>query len=161
MSDQWPYGLPIFRRSHRAISPDGSIVAEVNPASEVSMSNPTVGTLVISTGLRLDQCNPSFLWSDDSRYLAVPRYFRRLGLFRRQRLAVVDLVQRRVVVSRRAAWYFQPESFCGGLLVVVQEPFRAAKRVSWRVPEELTAFKPLSVAWPAATQPGRNPVGDP
>ena len=101
MSDPWPYNLPIFRRAHRAESPDRSAVAEIDPAYEVSMSNPTRGTLTLSTGLRLDSCNPSFVWSDDSRYLAVPWYFVRLGIFRRQRIAIVDVSSRRVFVSSR------------------------------------------------------------
>ena len=124
------------------------------------MGNPTVGTLTLSTGLRLDRCNPSFMWSDDSRYLAVPRYFYRLGLFRRQRLAVIDLVQRRVVVSPQTTWYFQPESFSGGLLVAIKEPSRLpARQLSWRVPDELKAFNVLPVTWPAAAQPGVAPDG--
>ena len=137
----WPYDLPIFRRAHRAVSPDGSVVAEIDPAHEVSMGNPTRGTLTLSTGLQLADCNPSFIWSDDSRYLAVPRYFFRFGLLRRQRLAVIDVVQRRVVLSRETAAYFQPESFTGGVLVVVKEPFRSAARSSWRVPKDLAAFE--------------------
>jgi hypothetical protein len=155
MSEPWPYNLPIFRRAYRAVSPDGSTVAEINPAYEVSMSNPTIGVLTLSTGFQLDGCNPSFVWSDDSRYLAVPRYFHRLGLFRRQRLAIIDLVERRVVVSPQMAWYFQPESFSGGLLVATKEPARTpARRLSWRVPDELAVFNVLPVAWPAAAQPG-------
>ena len=41
MDEPWPYNLPIFRRSHREVSPDGSVVAEIAQAFEVSMSNPT------------------------------------------------------------------------------------------------------------------------
>jgi hypothetical protein len=68
MDEPWPYNLPIFSRGHRAVSPDGTVVAEIAQAFEVSMSNPTVGTLRLSSGLQLDRCNPAFLWSDDSRY---------------------------------------------------------------------------------------------
>jgi hypothetical protein len=148
MSEPWPYSLPIFRRKRRAASPDGTTVAEIDPAYEVSMSNPTSGTLTLSTGLRLDRCNPSFVWSDDSRYLAVPRYFQRLGLLRRQRLAVIDVVERRVVASPQIACYFQPESFSEGLLVATREPFRSAESVSWRVPEDLADFRLVRTAWP-------------
>jgi hypothetical protein len=155
MDEPWPYNLPIFRRSHREVSPDGSIVAEIAQAFEVSMSNPTVGTLRLSSGLQLDRCNPAFLWSDDSRYLAVPRYFTRFGIFRRQRLTVVDTRARRVAVSPEIAWYFQPESFTEGLLTVLKEPFHSARRVSWKVPEHLAGFKVLDVDWPEAAQPLR------
>jgi len=75
------YNLPIWRSSHRATSPDGRHVAWIDPAYEVSMGNPTAGTFCLSTGLQLQRCNPSFLWSDDSRYIAVPRFFNRLDSF--------------------------------------------------------------------------------
>jgi hypothetical protein len=122
-------------------------MAEIDPAYEVSMSNPTRGTLRLSTGLRLDGCNPSFIWSDDSRYLAVPWYFLRWHVFRRQRMAVVDLIGRRVVVSPETAFYFQPESFCAGVLTATREPAQRGDRVCWRVPEDLVNFKELRSEW--------------
>jgi hypothetical protein len=109
-------------------------------AVEVGMSRPTCGTLRISTGVQLGRCNPSFVWSDDSRYLAVPRYVVRYGLFRRQRMVVIDVVGRTAVSSPETARYFQPESFSGGLLVATKEPFGRATRVSWRIPDELERF---------------------
>ncbi len=147
MTNPPPYHLPIFRRSHTAIAPDRSDTAVIDPAHEVSMSNPTLGTLHLSSGLVLENCNPSFIWSDDSRYLAVPMYFRRFGLFRRQRLAIVDTVERRVVTSPQTAYYFQPRSFRDGSLVVIKEPFGAAKRVTWQIPEQLNDFRAVEAQW--------------
>ncbi len=147
---EWPYNLPIWRRAHRASSPDAQIVAEIDAAYEISMGNPTCGTLRLSTGLELERCNPSFIWSDDSRYLAVPRYFDRLGVFRRQRMVIIDTRERRVVASTETAYYYQPESFLAGLLVATKEPFGSAKRVIWRVPEDMAGFKPVSAAWTEA-----------
>jgi hypothetical protein len=147
MSYPWPYNLPIFRCSHRATSPDGRVIAEIDPASEISMGNPTRGTLNLSIGLRLESCNPSFVWSDDSRYLAVPWYFSRWHVFRRQRMAVVDLTARRVLVSPDTACYFQPESFCEGVLTATREPTGKAERVRWRVPDDLGSFKELRAEW--------------
>ncbi len=107
------------------------------------MSNPTCGTLTLSTGLELDRCNPSFIWSADSRYLAVPRYVRRLGFFRRQRIVVIDTVEAKVLASPDTAFYFQPESFADGLLVVTKDPCGSATRVSWRIPVDLATFTPV------------------
>jgi len=151
MSELWPYNLPIFRRAHRASSPDGRIVAEIEEAFELGMSNPTCGTLKLSMGLQLDRCNPSFIWSEDSRYLAVPRYFVRFGLFRRQRMVVIDTLERKAGASPEIAFYYQPESFSNGLLVVTKEPCFSAKSVTWRIPEELARF--TSVALGVAAQP--------
>jgi hypothetical protein len=146
---EWPYNLPIWRSAHRASSPDGRFIAEIDPAYEISMGNPTFGTLRLSVGLELERCNPSFIWSEDSRYLAVPRYIYRLGLFRRQRMIIIDTLDRLVVASPETAHYFQPESFIRGRLVATKNPFRGAEPIVWRIPADLGSFTPLHAAWRA------------
>jgi hypothetical protein len=142
----WPYDLPIWRRFHRAQSPDGQHVAQIDPAYEVSMSNPTSGMLCISSGPHIERCNPSFIWSDDSRYLAVPQFF---GFFSRQRLLIVALEEKRVFASNERVWYFQPESFSRGQLLVTINPTRSARVMTFNIPSELSArFTRLSVPWP-------------
>ena len=126
-------------------------MAQIDPAWEVSMSNPTSGTLCVSNGLHLARCNPSFVWSDDSRFLAVPQFFSWFGFFRRQRLLVIWFDKHRVYASRETAWYFQPETFAGGRLVVTINPTSQRKRqVEFHVPDELPrAFaQELLVPWP-------------
>lgn len=145
MTDQeWPYNLPIFRIAHRAASPDGRFQAEIDPASEVGMSDPTSGTLRLSTGLQLERCNPSFLWSSDSRYLAVPQFFYRLGLFRRQRLLVIDVQGRTVFAAPDFTYYFQPESFSDGRLVVIRNPAASPRQVMWSIPADLARFRRIT-----------------
>jgi hypothetical protein len=133
-------------------------VAEIEQASEVGMSHPTAGTLRLSTGLEIDRCNPSFVWSDDSRYLAVPRFFHRLGLFRRQRMIVIDVLEQAALASPETAFYFQPESFTDGRLVATKEPFKTATQVAWRIPAELAKFTTVTLG-AAAQDPERS--GDP
>ena len=144
---QWPYNLPIWRSAQRATSPDGRFVAEIDPAYEVSMGNPTYGTLRITARLQLERCNPSFLWSSDSHYLAVPQFFDRFGLFRRQRLLVIDVQNRSVLASREFTWYFQPESFDNGRLVATKNPFRSPQQVAWQFPGDLDSFESMAVEW--------------
>ena len=62
------------------------------------MGNPRLGTLQLSDGLRLPQCNPSFLWSDCSRYLAVNQYHPLFGLFFRTRMVIVDCTDKDALV---------------------------------------------------------------
>ena len=147
---QWPYNLPIWRSSHRAASPDGRLVAQINPAWEVSMGNPTSGILCVSNGLHIERCNPSFLWSDDSRYLAVPRYFHKLGLFRRQRLLVIDFEKKSVYASHATAWYFQPETFSAGRLVATINPSGSKRPIEFQIPADLTRLftRDPWVFWP-------------
>ena len=149
----WPYNLPIWRASHQAASPDGQQIAQIDPAYEISMGNPTVGTLRLSCGLVVQQCNPSFIWSDDSRFLAVPQFFYRLGVFRRQRMLVIDMLRRQVFASPETAYYFQLTRFGGGELAVTKEPFKSAQKISWKIPAELGRFRPVRVKWATAVQP--------
>jgi hypothetical protein len=149
-AEQWPYSLPIWRRAHRAVSPDGQHVAEIDPACEVSMGNPTYGTLRLSAGLELEKCNPGFLWSSDSRYLAVAQFFNRFGLFRRQRLLIVVVHDRTVLASPDFTYYFQPASFSDGRLVVTKNPFRSPEEVVWSVPADLDHFTRIKTTWSGA-----------
>lgn len=117
------------------------------------MGNPTYGMLCVSGGPHVERCNPSFLWSDDSQYLAVPHFVRRFGLVTRQRLLIVALEKRRVFASLQIEAYFQPMSFSDGELVVAIDPFhRTRKRVArFRVPDDLgTRFERQHAAWPEA-----------
>ncbi len=167
----WPYNLPIWRRFYRALSPDGQRVAQIDPAYEVSMGNPTSGILCVTGGPHIERCNPSFIWSDDSHYLAVPQYFGFLG---RQRLLIISFAEKRVFASKEREWYFQPESFSRGQLLVTINPFRSPRsrgaliwgrhteewvkanpppEMTFSIPSELSArFTRLSrVPWPEST----------
>jgi len=48
-------------------SPDGTKTARLDDGHEIGMGAPTSGRLVLSTGLQLAGCNPSMVWSEDSR----------------------------------------------------------------------------------------------
>lgn len=166
----WPYNLPIWRRFYRAVSPDGKRVAQIDPAYEVSMSNPTSGTLCVTGGPHVERCNPSFVWSDDSHYLTVPQYF---GFFGRQRLLIISFEEKRVFASKERAWYFQPDCFSRGQLLVTINPFSSPRIrgapiavrhteewvkanpppvMTFQIPAELSSrFKRVSrVPWPEA-----------
>ena len=98
-TEDWPYNLPIFRRSHRAESPDGKMIAEIRVAREVGMSNPTAGLLELSAGMAIPNCNPSFVWSDDSRYLAVSQWAYAWVLFHGMQLLILEPASRDVHIA--------------------------------------------------------------
>jgi hypothetical protein len=141
--EPWPYNLPIFRRAFVAASPDGKLQAEISQAYEVSMSSPTIGVLKVSNGLTIKRCNPSFIWSDDSRYLAVPQLSYILGILLAVRVLVVDTHERFVFASRRFTAWIQPESFASGWLIVSVDPSGPAHEVRWQIPADLVTFKRL------------------
>jgi len=115
------------------------------------MGNPTSGILCLSIGLHIADCNPSFLWSEDSCYLVVPQFFRCLGL-PRQRLLIVVVQEQRVLASIQSAWYFQPESFTGSQLVVTKNPFKSPQHLQFTIPDDFgSRFKPVHVPWPEGT----------
>ncbi len=72
-------------------------------ASEISMSNPASGTLRLSSGLDIERCNPSFIWSDDSRFLAAPQWRYMLGLQLCKRIVLLDTAERLVYGSTALA----------------------------------------------------------
>lgn len=138
---EWPYSLPIWQTSLRLESPDGSRWAEIRDTVEVSMGNPTIGDLVLSSGRVISRCNPSFIWSDDSRYLAVPRYtkgwLRRAG---KQQLLVIDVIEDQTWSSPKLAWYILPKSFEGGVVTVTLDPAGKAKSASCRIADIRPGF---------------------
>ena len=139
------YNTPPWRRSHCATSPDGAINAEIAEACEHSMGNPTVGTLRLSNGLELLKCNPSFIWSDDSQYLAVPQWIRRFGLFLRQRLVIIDVGNDTIFASRFTYWLLQPREFVDGRLEVAVTSARGITWQPWQRPEPLIVDVPSAL----------------
>jgi hypothetical protein len=106
------------------------------------MSAPTLGTLCVSSELHIERCNPSFVWSDDSRFLAVPQYFLKFGLRRRQHVLVIAFDEQCVYASKVSTMYFQPESFVRGHLVVSLNPARSQRTIEFDIPSDLpTAFR--------------------
>src|SRR5687768_1942170 len=78
----WDYSLNLT-------SPDGQITAVIEVASEFGQGSPTIGTLKLSNGLTFESCNPSAVWSDDSKFLAVPQW----RTTQRQRILVISIEQ--------------------------------------------------------------------
>lgn len=76
------------------VSPDGRYRAEIMDAIEIGMGAPTSGTLIVSENryggavlVHLHACNPSLVWSADSRALAIPQWTAQ----RQQTLCIVSL----------------------------------------------------------------------
>ena len=131
---EWPYNLPIWQRSLNLPSPDGKMWAKIENAVEVSMGNPTVGTLVTSTGLQIKYCNPSFIWSDDSIYIAVPQYsYSRFWGVGKQRLLVIDISTNTKWQSTKLAHYIQPESFEHGEISIVMNPIKKPTTTNYAI----------------------------
>lgn len=106
------------------------------------MSNPTVGTLRMSNGLEILDCNPAFLWSSDSRYLAVPQWIHRFGLFLRQRLLMVDVDSNSEWASRFTHWLLEPRGFADSRLEIwVSSSFR----ITWQRKKPIVLVLPYAL----------------
>jgi hypothetical protein len=137
------YELPIFRRAHRAAAPSGLRTADIAASEESSMGNPSTGVLAVSDGLRIEHCNPSFIWSGDSRFLAVPQMMHPPGWRFRVRLLVIDTRDKVVYASRPYKAWLQPESFAADCLVVRADPFGVPSVLRWNIPGDLAPFEAL------------------
>src|SRR5688500_7244555 len=88
----WDYSLYLT-------SPGGQITGAINDGYEFGQGSPTIGTLKLSNGMTFESCSPSVVWSDDSKFLAVPQWKRT----QHQRLLVVSI--------ERRSFGYAPEKF--------------------------------------------------
>lgn len=148
---EFPFDQPIWQDSHRAVSPDGKHTAEISHAAEVSMGNPTKGTLALDT-VSIPDCSPGFHWSEDSRYLAVPQFTTSFwSSHGKQRLLVIDIEKQHIYASGKMAFYIQVESFASGILSLTLDLHRKGRQVKLIIPEELKQFRLLP--WPGVSHP--------
>ena len=110
-------------------SPDGLFEARIDEAYEIAMGGPTSGVLLLSNGVRLPNCNPSMVWSADSRYLAVPQWTKH----RMQRLAVVSMITRAITYAPGDYSVLQLERFADGVIVGIDSPIHEPRAVAIRL----------------------------
>lgn len=128
--------------------------ASIEDTVEVSMGNPTIGTLTTSTGLQVEHCNPSFIWSDDSFYIAVPQYtYSRIWGFGKQRLLIIDVNNNMKWESPKIAHYIQPESFELGEISIVVNPFKKPMTSTYNISTIKETFKARPTLPDKAPQP--------
>jgi hypothetical protein len=113
------------------VSPDGQKTARIVDAGEIAMGAPTAGRLSISSGMTLENCNPSMVWSHDSRFLAVPRWLPD----RNQQLVIVDVGTGKVRVVPGRYRVLQLESFDAGVVRGVDSPIHMPQPIAVRVTE--------------------------
>jgi len=140
IEQEWPYNLPIWRSSHKAVSPDGKYTAEIDPANERGMGNPSDGILKISNGQKFEECSPCFLWSSDSKFLVVPQFVTRYIIFGKQRILLINVEEKIVYASKDYSCYIQPKSFEDGLLVATHEPYEKPETLSWNITPDLNGW---------------------
>jgi hypothetical protein len=110
-------------------SPDGHLTAAIEDAREIGMGAPTRGRLVLSNGMTLEDCNPSIVWSEDSRLLAVPQWREargKAGLV--QRLAILDPGRRRVAYAEGTYRVLEIHRFAEGVVYCVDSPAHSPRR---------------------------------
>ena len=112
--------MPIspWAESVEVVSPDGEHVAKIEEASEVGMGAPTWGELRIDAHQVYDACNPSLVWSDDSRYIAVPQWTNE----RKQRLLIIRLSPRECRYAPDTFRVLELDSFNDGVIRGVDSP---------------------------------------
>lgn len=108
----WDYSLHLT-------SPDGLVTAVIDDASEVGQGGaPTYGTLKLSNGLTFEGCNPSAVWSDDSKFLAVPQW----RVVPRQRILVISIEQATVGYTADIFSLLELHSFSAGKIKGIDLP---------------------------------------
>ena len=137
--EPYPYNQPPWRRSHEATSPDGRWCAKIDYAPEVFMSGPTKGVLSISALFDISDCNPAFIWSDDSRFLAVPQW--KYLFRRRERLLVIDTQTKTVLASPSKFRLLDLKTFSGGVIAGVDSPVSKPRKIEVSLTEVMEKYK--------------------
>jgi hypothetical protein len=118
----------------RIESPDGTMWALIESPSEIAQGAPTFGELKISNGQSAHNCNPSILWSDDSRYLAVPQWFESF-----QRLLLIDTKLAKKILAPETYEVLELHSFDKGIVEGVDSPIYQPKKISIDIKNLFTA----------------------
>ena len=113
------------------MSPNGILTASVVNANEIAMGAPTSGTLKLSTGFVFNNCNPSFVWSDDSRFIAVPIWQSN----RSQRLAIINVENGKITHHKKKFRVLELCSFIGGVVSGIDSPIYKPERIELNLSE--------------------------
>ncbi len=107
----WEYDLNLT-------SPDGIFRAEITDAGEIAMGAPTSGTLVINDEFKLNNCNPSAVWSTNSQYLAIPQWTDK----KMQKLVVIDTKSGKLTISKKTFNVLVLNSFNNNIISGIDSP---------------------------------------
>ena len=92
------------------------------------MSGPTYGKLFGGDLFRIENCSPTFVWSSNSQFLAVPQW---RGIWRkRQQLLILDIEEKKVYTSRKKFRLLILNSFSDGILSLTESPLRKPQRLN-------------------------------
>lgn len=120
----WSYSL-------YSTSPNGQFTAVIDEASEIGQGAPTSGMLKLSNGLTFQRCNPSAVWSDDSKFLAVPQWTER----NMQRLLVISTEQKSVGYAPDIFSVLELHSFSEGKIKGIDSPIYKPHEIEIEISE--------------------------
>ena len=112
--------------SARLESPNGKFTALFKYGGEVCQGGPTYGVVSVSNGITFDSCNASFVWSDDSKYLAVPQWTR----YREQRLLLINSEFQTFQLLPEVFQVLELHSFTHGVVAGIDSPVYHPRPVS-------------------------------
>jgi hypothetical protein len=130
------YPISPWIDSVERISPDGRFRALITQATEIAMGGPTRGVLVIAENqrdgrvhARLESCSPSFIWSNDSRALAVPQW----TPSRKQLMAIVSVPSGRVALVAGEFHVLELHAFERGVVRGIDSPVYMPRNIQFPV----------------------------
>ena len=124
------------------LSPDGTMSAKVSVNGEVCQGGPTIGLFELSNGMKIESCNPSFVWSDCSNFVAVPQW-RKKFLATVERILVIDVVERTAIASTKTFDVVELKKFSGHLISGLDSPLRNSKEFTLDLNDPSDKFETL------------------
>jgi len=108
------------------------------------MAGPTKGILIIEGLFQIPDCSPTFVWSNDSQYLAVPQW--KYWFRRRERLLILDANEKSIHASRSIYQLLILNDFDDGILTGIDSSLWKPKQVKVSVCEALAKYKRIKQA---------------
>ena len=110
-------------------SPNQIHLASVTNANEIAMGAPTSGILSIDGKIISNSCNPSIMWSNDSKYLAFPEWTR----FNDQKLVVYSVSSGELKRFPKNYRVLEIQQFIGRHIKAVDSPICKPKEIDLEI----------------------------
>jgi len=135
----YPYNLPPWRRQFYLTAPNGQKSAIIYEAWELFMSGPTYGKLFVGKDFRIENCSPTFAWSADSRYIAIPQW---QGFWRRkEKILVLDMLEKKIYESREKYKLLIVDGFVNEEFLITESPIRKKKKLKISLRNVIETYK--------------------
>ena len=128
-------------------SPNGKYEAKVVMAGEIGMGSATSGLLIISNGIKIDKCNTSMAWSEDSKFLVIPKWSNDY----KQKILMINIEEFKIYETPDIYNVIEIEEIKHGKIIGIDRRCRSLFKINNRSQFPDSRNSPIGIS----SQPGR------